>query len=268
MRYTIDHDYHIHSHISSCSGDPEQSNERILEYAKENGLKKIVLTDHFWDETVEGASSWYKPQNFEHISKALPLPQADGIEFLFGCETDLDKNLKLGISKERMEKLDFIIIPTTHLHMSGFTIDQKDFPIENRATLWASRLEAVLNMDLPFHKIGIAHLACSTFSHGSTREDYLKALSLIPTDAMHSLFKKAADLGVGIELNASDMNFRDEEANTVLKMFRIAKEEGCKFYLGSDAHQPKGLETAPKIFERAIDYLNLTEDDKFHIKEI
>lgn len=267
MRYLVDHDYHIHSKLSDCSRDPEQSNERILEYAKKNGYKKIVLTDHFWDETVVGASSWYKPQNFDHISEALPLPQTDGIEFLFGCETDLDKNLKLGISKERIEKLDFIIIPTTHLHMSGFTIDQKDFSIENRVSLWVARLEAVLNMDLPFHKIGIAHLACSLLTN-SNREDYLKALSLIPTDAIHSLFKKAADLGVGIELNASDMSFRDNEADTVLKMFRIAKKEGCKFYLGSDAHHPKGLEIAPKIFERAIDYLNLTEDDKFHIKEI
>lgn len=265
MRYTIDHDYHIHSCLSSCSGDPEQSNERILEYAKENGYNKIVLTDHFWDDVIEGASGWYKPQNFEHISKALPLPQADGIEFFFGCETDLDKHLTLGISKERIEKLDFVIIPTTHLHMSGFTIDQKDFSLENRVNLWVSRLEGVLNMDLPFHKIGIAHLACSLFTN-SGRENYLKALNLIPTDAMHSLFKKAADLGVGIEINASDMRFRDEEADTVLKMFRIAKEEGCKFYLGSDAHHPKGLEIAPKIFERAIDYLNLTEDDKFHIK--
>ena len=265
MRYIIDHDYHIHSHISDCSSDPEQNNERILEYAKENGYKKIVLTDHFWDETVEGASGWYKPQNFERISKALPLPQADGIQFLFGCETDLDKNLKLGISKERLEKLDFIIIPTTHLHMSGFTIDQKDFELENRVNLWVSRLEAVLNMDLPFHKIGIAHLACSLFTN-SGRENYLKALTLIPTDAMHSLFKKAAALGVGIELNSSDMSFRDEEADIVLKMFRIAKQEGCKFYLGSDAHHPKGLEKAPKIFDRAIDYLKLTEDDKFHIK--
>lgn len=265
MRYIIDHDYHIHSELSLCSRDPEQNKERILEYAKENNLKKIVLTDHFWDDDAEGGSSWYREQNYAHISKALPLPQSEGIEFLFGCETDFNKHFQLGISKQCFQKFDFVIIPTTHLHMSGFNIDEKDFPLENRVNLWVSRLEAVLNLDLPFHKIGIAHLACSLFTN-SSREDYLKALTLIPTDAMHSLFKKAASLGVGIELNASDMHFRDQEADTVLKMFRIAKEEGCKFYLGSDAHHPKDLEIAPKIFERAIDYLNLTEEDKFHIK--
>ncbi|MBP3370026.1 MAG: PHP domain-containing protein [Clostridia bacterium] len=56
MKYAIDHDYHIHSMLSSCSNDPEQSTERILQYAKENGLKKICITDHFWDERVDGAS--------------------------------------------------------------------------------------------------------------------------------------------------------------------------------------------------------------------
>lgn len=264
MRYVVDHDYHIHSQISSCSNHPEQTNERILEYAKCYNLKEIVLTNHFWDETVDGVSNWYRPQNFEHIQKALPLPKADGIKFLFGCETEFNKHLTLGISKERFNAFDFVIIPTTHLHMSGFTIDEKDFSVENRAKLWVTRLEALLNMDLPFKKIGIAHLATQLIA-SSSRVDCLNALSLISEDAMHSLFKKAAGLGVGIELNADDMDFKDSEAEIVLRIFRIAKKEGCKFYLGSDAHQPKYLDKAPQVFERAIDYLGLTEDDKFHI---
>lgn len=61
MRYSIDHDLHIHSQLSSCSSDSEQTPARILRYAQENGLKEICLTDHFWDETVEGASGWYAP---------------------------------------------------------------------------------------------------------------------------------------------------------------------------------------------------------------
>lgn len=33
MRYSFDHDLHIHSQISSCSNHPEQTTERILQYA-------------------------------------------------------------------------------------------------------------------------------------------------------------------------------------------------------------------------------------------
>lgn len=265
MRYVFDHDYHIHSQLSLCSGDPEQNPGRILAYAKENGLRSICLTDHFWDSAVPGASDWYSLQNLEHISRARPLPQAEGIEFLFGCETDMDKFLTVGVSPETFDKLDFVIIPTTHLHMTGWTLTEEDArSLKRRSELWVSRLEALLNMDLPFHKIGIAHLACPLVARFS-REDYLTVLGQISDADMKRLFKKAAVLGVGIELNSSDMEFADEEADIVLRPFRIAKECGCKFYCGSDAHHPKTLDTAKAIFERAIDYLELEESDKFHI---
>ena len=265
MRFTFDHDYHIHSELSSCSRDPEQTPARIVQYAKDYGLKTICITDHYWDSAVPGASNWYAPQNFAHIEQAKPLPKADGIAFLFGCETDLDRNCTVGVPKERFDDFDFMIIPTTHLHMKGFTITEEDIvSVEKKAALWVTRMEALLAMDLPFYKIGIAHPAC-TLLQSKPREEYLRLLDLIPEADMVRVFTKAAALGVGIELNRDDMKFSDAEADTVLRMFRIAKRCGCKFYCGSDAHHPAGLEETKALMERAIDYLELTEDDKFHI---
>ena len=113
MKFIVDHDYHIHSYLSSCSNDDAQNPTAILEYAKKNQFKKICLTDHFWDDAILGASPWYKPQNLEHIRKALPLPQADGVQFFFGAETEMDKFMTIGCSKESLQSLDFLIIPTT-----------------------------------------------------------------------------------------------------------------------------------------------------------
>ncbi|MBQ7821427.1 MAG: PHP domain-containing protein [Clostridia bacterium] len=264
MKYIIDNDLHIHSKISSRSNDPEQTNERILRYAEENGLRTICLTDHFWDDSVVGASNWYKPQNYEHIAAAKPLPQAVNVQFLFGCETELDKNLTLGISKKNIDLFDFVIIPTTHLHMMGFTLTPEEDSVEKRAELWVKRFEAVLNMQLPFHKIGIAHLSTAGIEIKS-RENQLKILNMLKTEDMERLFTKAANLGCGIELNSFDMDFADEETDSILRMYRIAKECGCKFYCGSDAHHPDELDRAKAIFERAIDLLELTEEDKFKI---
>ena len=42
---------------------PLQTTENILRYALDNGLKTICVTDHYWDETIPGASGWYAPQN-------------------------------------------------------------------------------------------------------------------------------------------------------------------------------------------------------------
>ena len=261
MRYVYDHDLHIHSQISLCSKDPEQTPERILQYAKENGLRKICLTDHFWDETVPDTIGWYEIQNYEWIAKSLPLPRAEGIQFLFGAECEMDKDARIGLTPRYYDKLDFIIVPTTHLNNIGFSLtEQQAQSAEGRAQAWLKKLEGLLYSGLPYHKVGAAHLACSLIS--KKREEYLAVLDMLPEDRLRTLFRRAAEIGIGIELNSSDMSFKENEAQTVLRIFEIAKMCGCKFYLGSDAHRPKGLDKAKEIFERAIDYLELKESDK------
>ena len=265
MRYKIDHDYHIHSRVSLCSGDPEQTNDRILRYAEENGLGRICLTDHFWDESVEGSSKWYKWQDFPHICEALPLPKSDKVEFLFGAETDINKEMTLGISKERFKDFGFVIIPTTHLHMTNNITEEDGASPEGRARVWLSRLDGVLDMDLPFGKIGIAHLACSLIA--KLHEDYIKVMRLLPDAELERIFTKAAAVGVGIELNMFDMGYTEAERDIILRPFKIAKSQGCKFYLGSDAHHPDEFSNMKDIFERAITDLDLSENDKFHISK-
>lgn len=265
MRYKIDHDLHIHSYISSCSHSPEQTNERILQYAEENGLSQICLTNHFWDESVEGASNWYKKQDYAHIAAALPLPKADRVEFLFGAETDLNKDMVLGISRAKFDDFGFVIIPTTHLHMSLNITPEDGATPEGRAKVWVSRLDGLLDMDLPFEKIGIAHLACTCIA--KPREEYLRVLELLPEREMERLFAKAAEKGVGIELNGYDIRASVDAEEIVMRPFQIAKHQGCKFYLGSDAHQPPALDEAVELFDKAVSYLDLKETDKFHISK-
>ena len=258
MRFIADHDLHIHSQLSLCSDDPRQTPEAILAYGAENGFSTLCLTDHMWDPAVPGASNWYKQQPVARIKQALPLPQSEKVRFLFGCETDMDRHCTIGITRETIDQLDFVIIPTTHLHMNGFTLDGTEGAKE-RAALWIQRFDALLNADLPFHKIGVAHLTCPLI----WRKRYLEVLEKIPADEYHRLFEKAARLGIGIELNFDALALRPAEAPLALLPYRIAKEEGCKFYLGSDAHHPVELARAKANFETIIDLLALEEDDKF-----
>ena len=266
MRFKVDHDYHIHSRLSRCSRCDEQTPERILQVSKDSGLSRICITDHYWDVKIEGMSKWYETQDFDHLALSLPLPQDPDVEFLFGCETDIDKYMRLGMPRERFDDFDFVIVPTTHLHMKGFTIFEEDIPnMKRRAELWVERFDALLNMDLPFEKIGVAHLACSLLNSSGSREDFLNTFKLIPSDDMKRLFDKAAKLGCGIELNYDDMLYSDSEAETILRPFHIAKDCGCKFYIGGDGHRTTDNIDYTK-YERTIDLLGLTEDDKFILK--
>ena len=151
--------------------------------------------------------------------------------------------------------------------MGNCTLSYEDMAnTQSRANAWVKRLDAVLGMDLPFHKVGIAHLTCGLIA--PERQECLEVLKLIPEEEMKRLFNKAAQLGAGIELNRDDMKFTDQEADVVLRPYRIAKQCGCKFYLGSDAHTNKGLDESKAIFERAVNLLELTEEDKFIIGSI
>jgi histidinol phosphatase-like PHP family hydrolase len=262
MRYVLDHDLHIHSGLSTCSNDPLMNGETILAEAKKYNLKQICLTDHFWDETVEGASKWYASQNYEHICMAKPLPQDENIEFLFGCETEMDSDFRVALAPEHYDRFDFVIIPTTHMHMKC-CVKPEDFDsIERRTQRWIDRFEALLNMDLPFYKIGVAHLACEYMGFPS-RANFLKGFASIPDEEFERLFKKAAEVGIGIELNFAEEDLADAEI--IFRPFKIAKKCGCKFYFGSDAHHPESLAKAYERNEKIIDILGLEESDKFYI---
>ena len=258
-RFVIDHDLHLHSQLSLCSDDPKQTAGALLAYGEREGLSHICVTDHYWDKNVPGASSWYAVQNFAHVSQILPLPQSDTCRFHFGCEIDMDQFLTVGISDKTVDAFEFIIVPTSHLHMIGFTISPEDTSPVRRAALYMQRNHALLDKDLPFERMGLAHFTCSLMAKGcqGSREDILNAIS----DAdFAELFARVAKSGMGVELN---MSLTDPQSADTMRPYRIAKSQGCKFYLGSDAHHPKALDAARARFEAVIDALELSEDDKF-----
>ncbi len=262
MRYIADHDFHIHSTISPCCHDETQTPEAILNYAKTNGFKKICLTNHLWDEKVKSEAEWHDGQRFCCLSSVLPLPQDGDVEFLFGAEIDMDYNYVLGVSPERYDVFDFMVISTTHLHLAGNTVRTKIQNPEEAAEHWITRFRELLKKDLPWHKTGIAHLTCGHIFKGRTPE----VISLIDDETLYELFSDASRKGMGIELNTKTIFTSEEEKNILLRPYYIAKDCGCKFYLGSDAHKGEALTGSKENFERIITLLDLKEEDKFILK--
>lgn len=269
MKFQIDHDYHIHSFLSLCSDDPAQSPARILSYGTENGFKRLCLTDHYWDEKIFGMEEFffYRDQNTERVRRALPLPQSEECEFLFGCETDMSADRRIGISPERYGDFDFIIVPTTHMHLTPYTYPLDRTEKSLRAKDYVLRFEALLRSDLPFYKTGLAHMTCALIQ--KENKAYLDVLDAVSDDTFADLFTESARLGLGIELNMGTAELQEESVRKrVLRPYFIAKEQGCKFYLGSDAHHPQSLDNAMHRFRMMVDILDLSEDDKFHIGKV
>ena len=156
-----------------------------------------------------------------------------------------------------------IICYQVEMHME-FVYPKENDSYERRAEQYVMRLDKLLDKDLPFHKIGIAHLTCSLMMNTEPMAHH-KVLGMIPDSTFRELFTKIAKKGAGFELNFPALSYEGETLENELRPYRIAKECGCKFYLGSDAHKVKELENVPKRFERFVELLDLKEEEKFII---
>ena len=86
----------------------------------------------------------------------------------------------------------------------------------------------------------------------------------IPDSRIRAVFSYLSKCGAGIELNMPcfPQDWRESE-DARLRMFRIAAEENCKFYCGSDAHDCKALIRVPQKAREIVDLIGLTADNLF-----
>ena len=146
--------------------------------------------------------------------------------------------------------------------MKGFTYFDEDNSIEGKIMLWEKRLHALLDKDLPWHKIGLAHITCDLIEYHIDIH-HVDLFARIDSEVYAKAFSRCAQKGIGVELNFDALSYSDEQFKSILRPYFIAKEVGCKFYLGSDAHHPSALEKAKANFEKIVSALDLSEDDKF-----
>ena len=259
MRYIADHDLHIHTCFSPCSSDARQTPEAILAYGLTNGFRLLSLADHSWDMTVPCLST----ANWGPLTDAmscLPLPQSPKCHLIFGMEADMNYLNTLGLSPEIAEKLDFCVLSTSHMHTYGFGSDPERHSRDaaERKARYQERLHTLLDLPLPFYKCGLSHF---TFA-GVCVEDPLRWLQLFSDGELTDIFTKAAKKEAGIELNFNPDGYKPDDLKIILRPYFLAKEAGCTFYFGGDAHHPETFGEIRRRFERIIDLLELEERHK------
>ena len=121
VRYIVDNDLHIHSKISICSSDEKQTNERILEYAEKNNFNTICLTNHFWDEKINGAFEiplLYEAGFEKYFDAVLAVwvPQQLSRKRLYGrnfSDEEITRRTQMQLDADiKLEKADFAVINT------------------------------------------------------------------------------------------------------------------------------------------------------------
>lgn len=252
-------DMHIHTVLSRCHRSPEQTLDNIVELSVTNGLARIGLADHVWRSDVVAPSDFYSHMDGSgHLSMLETVRSRSwGVEVLVGCEAETQAPGVFGITREFKDRLDFVVMSASHFHMRKFIAQPVETTPLGVAEHMLSFFLSAISSGLPD---AIVH-PLFPFGYDDMYEAVIAEISDVElTDA----FGLAAQNGVGIEINPCALpnpaKNRVFDLDTPTRVFSLAKNVGCKFTFGSDAHAPEELSQLSRL-RYFVDALDLTESD-------
>lgn len=262
IRMKITHDFHIHTGLSLCA-DPETKVSDFFEPAIAAGLDRIGISNHFWDENIPPLrdDGYFTMQNFERLSREEELIRNErSIKVSFGCEADYDYiHRDVAMTEETAEKFDHILVPNSHTHLVMPEEYWDDIPRHKEFLLTA--YTDIIRGKISKYITAIAH----PFDVVGYPKDKLKALiDSVSDDEFKRIFDETAERGIAYELNVGGgmQNSRETiESFPTLRLARLAKECGCKFIFGSDAHAAREWRYYIENATLTAEIIGITEDD-------
>lgn len=235
----IDHDFHIHTTLSLCAHDGTATVENYIRNARRNGVRRLGFSNHMWDSAVPGASeAFYKPQDYKHLELLRPEIEkydgCDGVRLFFGCEAEYDPvHRGIALTEEVARRFDYILVPNSHTHM----MMPKAFyePKSRHAQFMLQAFLDIVKSPLARYITAIAH----PFSAVCCPYPRELLYPLISEEQYAEAFTLACKADIAIELNIhgyASYTLQQILDHPSIPMFAIAKECGCKFIFGSDAH--------------------------------
>ncbi len=257
----INYDIHIHTHLSSC-GSRDAFISDYISAAKQSGLSLVGFADHAWDSTVDGASDWYKPQNYKRLAeRKKEIENIEGIKVVLGAEGEF-ANFLLGLGEEGRQYVDYVIVPHSHTHMRGFVIPEDcagnpekhaDFLIKSFLSICGHEKRGML--------FGLAH---PMYPIGDSAEYAEAVYSYISDNSLDECAYAAKEANLAVEANLSVLKGIPPEAGNEFcyrRFFEACKRAGCEFFLGSDAHGISAFTARHSEKEEAIYKIGLEEKD-------
>lgn len=254
-----DHDLHIHTYLSACCNDKaHQTPHNILQRAMDLGLNTIGFADHVWVHPELTPNSWYQSQDARQIENLrLDLGKEDfPLRILVGCEAETVAPGKFGITPDFAESLDFVLLACSH--------DPECLPSSRTPRAVADRLMCFFRSAV---QSGLADAIPHPFFQPGYLEIYDATIAAISDEEFLDVFGMAARRGVALEITTAFLPpskggfpLRSEwTLDTPLRMLSLARQAGCHFIFGSDAHELGDMDRLP-LLKYFIDKLSLEEE--------
>ncbi len=240
-------DTHVHTYYSPCGRkmdedkQPLATPQQYLDRAEALDLQGIIFTDHFYEWPPDPAApQFYKGsgiaiiRNLQHELERLETPP--GCRIYVGCETETVSVDQVGIDPRTAAASDFVLVPTTHYHLSGVA-QPKTFKPEDVADHMLTMLESVVRREWVD---AVAHPFAEKESLiGNLQRIY----GAMDKERLQDILGLAAENGVALEVNGSSVTSADlpHYGDMYKEIVKRAKALGVRFTFGSDAHDHHDL---------------------------
>ena len=196
----------VHMHTTTTDG--RNTIEEMAEAARARGYAYIAITDH--SKNLAMANGLDDKRAVEHIHKIRAADEKmEGIQILAGIEVDILAEGELDLSDSVLEQMD-VVVASVHSHFQ-----------QEPAQMTERLLRAVSNPNTSILGHPTGRLLLRREAYGFDLQAVLKA---------------AAKHGVAMELNA----FPDRLDLCDVHL-RMAKAQGCKVVINTDAHHTSHL---------------------------
>lgn len=258
-------DLHVHTNKSLCA-PRETTPASYIPFCAEEGVRLIGITDHVYPEDMLAQYGYPNDKRVERLlelrSSLHEAEEQSGIRYLLGCEIDyFDCVGHPYIRPEESEKFDYVLLAASHIlnypHM--YTAYDLHSPHVLRA-LTIERFVAACKLDYPV-PTGICHPLYPICSPHQA-----EIIDGISDETLRELFSMAAEKNISIEIH-SCLYRNDTPHNEFglsdhyLRILAAARDCGCKFHMGSDAHAANAFVGSHGKLRKAAELLDLTEDD-------
>ncbi len=232
MQVTID--THIHTPLSKCCFENDQTIPNIAGKLAQKGIGLIAITDHFWSSPDIKPNPWYAQHTGNgHLLQIQEIKsQIYPLKVLSSCEADMQAPGKFGITREWKERFDMVLMAADHFQLKDFVEQPMPPTPENIGRLMLRFFRSAVTS-------GLADiLAHPLFSNGYECL-YDQAIDRLTDSELFDALSLAQQHGVGLEINCGVLRCAENgkfNLDTMLRIFSLAKQAGCKFTFGSDAH--------------------------------
>jgi len=256
----VDIDTHLHTPLSKCCHDPASTIENIAAVLAGRGYRLIAVTDHVWGHPTVEPNSWYRAHPESGTLEQADYIHAHAAEFplavLAGCEADMKAPGIFGITQAMREKLDLVMLSSDHFQLRDFVEQPSEVTPENLAKLM-----------MKFFRSAVRESGADILTHplytNSYDEFYDRALDCIGDAELLDALGEAAERKIALELNAGLFVAAVKGRyrwDSQVRVFTLAKQAGCKFTMGTDAHKMADFDLAP-LCGKMADEAGITEAD-------